>query len=112
MNFGTRSAGDTVEHVRSRMRGMPNARRSLRWREDEVLAYADDSETEAIRAAADFEHEGFRLQDFWEVDCRKYTVNSSQRSLYAISYRRSVSTTARSRPRNRKPLRTGERPDG
>ncbi len=75
-----------VEHVRSRMRGMPNARRSLRLAlEDEVLAYADDSETEAMRAAADFEHEGFRLQDFWEVDCRKYTVQFVW-SLYAISW--------------------------
>ena len=39
----------------------------------EVLRYADDGEHEAMRAAMDFEHDGFRLTDFWEANCTEYT---------------------------------------
>jgi hypothetical protein len=74
-----------VDHVRSNMRGMPEERRELRQAiEDEVLAYAED-ETEAMRAASNFEHEGFRLSDFWEVDVRAYSVQFIW-SLYAIAW--------------------------
>lgn len=75
-----------VAHVRHNMRGMPDERRSLRLAlEDEVLGYADESEAEAYRAAASFEHDGFTLSDFWEEDCRRYTVQFIW-SLYAISW--------------------------
>ena len=53
--------------------------------EDEVLSCADSGELDAMRAASDFAHDGFRLADFWEVDCRKYTVQFLW-SLYAISW--------------------------
>lgn len=73
-----------VEHVRENMRGMPDERKSLREAlEDEVLAYADDGELGALQAAGSFEHDGFMLTDFWEVQCRKYTVQFIW-SLYAI----------------------------
>lgn len=39
----------------------------------EVLSRADDGEREAMRAAIDFEHGGFRFQDFWEVDLKRYS---------------------------------------
>ncbi len=75
-----------VEHVRSRMRDMPDERRELRRAlEDEVLAYADSGESEAMSAANQFEHNGFRLRDFWEVECRAYTVQFIW-SLYAIAW--------------------------
>lgn len=75
-----------VEHVRENMRGMPDERRALRSAiEDEVLSYADSSESEALGAAQQFEHDGFRLQDFWEVECRSYTAQFIW-SLYAISW--------------------------
>lgn len=74
-----------VKHVRQHMRGMPDERRSLRAAlDDEVLAYAEE-ETEARRAAGSFEHEGFALRDFWEVDCSDYTVYFMW-SLYAIAW--------------------------
>lgn len=74
-----------VDHVRLNMRGMPEERRDLRRAiEDEVLAYAED-ETGAMRAASEFEHEGLRLSDFWEVDVHAYTVHFIW-SLYAISW--------------------------
>lgn len=38
-----------------------------------------------MRAASEFEHEGFRLSDFWEVDVHAYTVQFIW-SLYAISW--------------------------
>jgi hypothetical protein len=41
--------------------------------EDEVLSCADYSETEAYRAAEEFEHNGFRFTDFWEVDLKEYS---------------------------------------
>lgn len=73
-------------HVRRNMRGMPDERRSLRQAlEDEVLSAADDGEHEAMRAACSFEHEGFMLTDFWEVNCRAYTVQFIW-SLYAIAW--------------------------
>lgn len=75
-----------VEHVRGRMRGMPDERRDLRRAlEDEVLAYAEESETEARRAADSFEQDGFRLTDFWEVNCSAYTTQFIW-SLYAIAW--------------------------
>lgn len=75
-----------VEHVRHNMRGMPDERKALRYAlEDEVLSCADDGEDAAMRAAGEFEHGGFRLTDFWEVDCRRYTVQFLW-SLYAISW--------------------------
>lgn len=75
-----------VDHVRHNMRGMPEERRSLRLAlEDEVLAYADSGEYEAKRAAGSFDHDGFALTDFWEVDCSKYTVQFIW-CLYAISW--------------------------
>lgn len=75
-----------VEHVRRNMVGMPDERKALRRAlEDEVLSCADSGELDAMRAASDFEHDGFRLDDFWEVDCRKYTVQFIW-SLYAISW--------------------------
>jgi hypothetical protein len=40
---------------------------------DEVLSRADDGEHEAMRAAMEFEHEGFRFEDFWEARVRDYT---------------------------------------
>ena len=73
-----------VEHVRANMRGMPDERKELRSAlEDEVLGYADAGEHEALRAAGSFEHDGFMLTDFWEVECREYTVQFIW-SLYAI----------------------------
>ena len=42
---------------------------------DQVLSRADDGEHEAMRAAIDFEHEGFRFSDFWETNCREYTYH-------------------------------------
>lgn len=75
-----------AEHVRHNMRGMPDERRSLRLAlEEEVLAYADAGEHEAMRAACTFEHEGVRMTDFWEVGCRRYTVQFIW-SLYAIAW--------------------------
>jgi hypothetical protein len=40
---------------------------------DEVLIHADDGEYAAMRAALDFEHDGFDFQDFWETNLRAYT---------------------------------------
>lgn len=75
-----------VEHVRDRMRGMPDERRNLRRAlEDEVFAYAEESEVEARRAADSFEQDGFRLADFWEVNCSAYTAQYIW-SLYAIAW--------------------------
>lgn len=75
-----------VEHVRHNMRGMPDERRALRLAlEDEVLSCAEDGEAEARRAADAFESDGFRLSDFWEVDCSRYTVRFIW-SLYAIAW--------------------------
>lgn len=75
-----------VEHIRSNMQGMPEERQSLRAAlEDDVLSYADAGEHEAMRAASDFEHEGFTLRDFWETDVHAYTVHFIW-SLYAISW--------------------------
>lgn len=75
-----------VEHVRRNMRSMPEERKELRAAlEDEVLGYAESGEESAMRAAADFEHDGFRLTDFWEVDCREYTTQFVW-CLYAISW--------------------------
>lgn len=75
-----------VDHIRANMRGMPDERRELRRAlEDEVLSCADSSESEAMRAANQFEHDDFRLQDFWEVECRAYTVQFIW-SLYAIAW--------------------------
>lgn len=42
--------------------------------ECQVLSHADE-EHDAMRAAYEFEHNGFRLQDFWEYDCTKYTFH-------------------------------------
>lgn len=73
-----------VEHVRLNMQGMPDERKSLRRAlEEDVLAYADEGESEALRAASSFEHDGFMLSDFWEAEVRKYTVQFIW-SLYAI----------------------------
>lgn len=75
-----------VDHVRHYMRGMPDERRALRQAlEDEVLGCAEDGEQEARRAADAFEHDGFRLTDFWEVNCSEYT-RQFMWSLYAISW--------------------------
>ncbi len=75
-----------VEHARYNMRGRPEDRRSLRQAlEDDVLAYANESEAKAMRAAGEFEHDGFRLDDFWEVNCRRYTAQFIW-ALYAISW--------------------------
>lgn len=75
-----------VDHVRHNMRGMPDERKALREAlEYDVLSSADDGEHAAMRAACDFEHDGFQLTDFWEVDCHKYTVQFIW-SLYAISW--------------------------
>lgn len=42
--------------------------------DDEVLSHAEEGESEAIRAAIDFQHEGNEpFQDLWEVDCKEYT---------------------------------------
>lgn len=72
-----------AEHIRANMRGMPDERKSLRDAlDDEVIAYADE-ENEALRAAGSFEHDGFMLTDFWEVECRQYTAQFIW-SLYAI----------------------------
>jgi hypothetical protein len=73
-----------VEHVRANMREMPDERQSLRRAlEDEVLACADDGEHAALQAAGSFEHDGFMLTDFWEVEVRTYSVQFIW-SLYAI----------------------------
>lgn len=40
--------------------------------EEEVLTHADD-EHDAMRAAMEFEHEGFRFEDFYEVEVKEYT---------------------------------------
>ena len=91
LRFDPDEFGDAVRrmyvyHVRRNMRGMPDGRRSLRLAlEDEVLSAADDGEYEAMRAASSFEHDGFMLTDFWEVNCRKYTVQFVW-SLYAIAW--------------------------
>ena len=39
--------------------------------EHEVLSRADDGPHEAMRAALDFEHDGFEFQDFWEVSVKE-----------------------------------------
>jgi hypothetical protein len=52
---------------------------------DEVLAYADDGEHEAMRAALDFEHEGFRFDDFYEVAVREFTYRFVW-ACYAIAW--------------------------
>lgn len=73
-----------VAHVRSNMRGMPDEREALRRAlEDEVLSYADAGESDALHAAGSFEHDGFMLTDFWEVECSRYAVQFIW-SLYAI----------------------------
>lgn len=40
---------------------------------DEVLPKAEDGEQMAYYAAYNFEHDGFRLTDFYEINCREYT---------------------------------------
>lgn len=42
---------------------------------DRVLPAADDGEFRAYETAGTFEHEGFRLYDFWEINCREYTYH-------------------------------------
>jgi hypothetical protein len=75
-----------VEHVRARMHGKPDERRALRSAlEDDVLSMADEGEDAARRAADDFECEGFRLTDFWEVELRDYTTQFIW-ALYAIAW--------------------------
>ena len=46
------------------------------WREieDELFYYAD-TEEKAYEKAADFQYEGFELQDFWEYNTRAYTFH-------------------------------------
>lgn len=41
--------------------------------EQQVLCAADDGEHAAMTAVMDFEHEGFRFNDFWEADNTAYT---------------------------------------
>jgi hypothetical protein len=75
-----------VEHIRSRMREEPDKRRKLRLAlEDDVLAYAEAGEAEAMRAACEFEHDGFVLRDFWEAHVHGYTSQFVW-SLYAIAW--------------------------
>jgi len=50
--------------------------------ENNVLCHGDN-EYEAMRAAIDFEHDGFTFQDFWEFDCKRYTFQYIW-CLYAI----------------------------
>jgi hypothetical protein len=40
--------------------------------EEEVIRNPD-GEYESMRAAIDFEHDGFKFQDFWETNCHAYT---------------------------------------
>lgn len=64
-----------------RMRVMDYAKESeadramLRIIRDRVLPAAEDGEQMAYRAACEFQHNGFTLQDFWEIDCRDYTYH-------------------------------------
>lgn len=50
-------------------------RDTLRAIRDRVLPHADDAEAMAYAAACGFERDGFRLQDFWEINCRDYTYH-------------------------------------
>ncbi len=43
--------------------------------EDDVYSHLDDGQYAAMQAAIDFEHEGFRLTDFWEADSTEYTFH-------------------------------------
>lgn len=43
--------------------------------EEEVIGRAHDGEHEAMRAGIEFEHDGFRFDDFWEINCRDYTYS-------------------------------------
>lgn len=44
--------------------------------EDVVLIYEDEGESQAIRAAMEFTHDGKHVfQDFYEVSCREYTYH-------------------------------------
>lgn len=84
--FGHHVRRHYVDHVRRRMRGKPKARQDLRRAlEDEVLSRTDEGEEAAMRAACNFEHDGFMLQDFWECNCQKYTTQFVW-SLYAIAW--------------------------
>lgn len=65
-----RAVLDRLKHNGERL--PPGTRAAVR---DQVLSRADDGEHEAMRAAIDFEHEGFRFSDFWETDLREYTYH-------------------------------------
>ena len=70
----------------------------LRWLDDaeaspavrkavkaEVLSRADDGEHEAMRAAMEFEHDGFRFDHFYEVSVREFTYRFMW-CCFALSY--------------------------
>lgn len=61
------------EHVNYRLEEDERVTDEIRQAvDDEVLCYADD-EHEAIGAAMAFQHDKFRLDDFWECDCTEFT---------------------------------------
>ena len=46
---------------------------SVRAQAEHSVIRVPDGEHESMRAAIDFEHEGFRFQDWWETNCHEYT---------------------------------------
>lgn len=61
---------EQVNHWLDMSEATPEQRQAV---ELEVMCHADDGEARAMQAACDFEHDGFRLTDFWEADCTDYT---------------------------------------
>lgn len=53
--------------------------------DERVLRRIDDGEPEAMRAALDFEHNGLRFDDFWEVRCHSFTYRYTW-CCYAIAW--------------------------
>jgi len=63
-----------TDHIESYMEDDPEAAAALREAvQDEVLE-CDSNEIRAFDAANNFKHGDFEFTDFWEVDCKKYTV--------------------------------------
>lgn len=78
-----RSGGNAQEYSPDRFREQVKhwldsgeaSRAARKAAKEQVLSRADDGEFWAMQAAVDFEHEGFRLSDFWEANLREYTYS-------------------------------------
>lgn len=57
--------------------GLKESQKTRLWEaiEEHVLFYSDDDPRDLMQAICDFEHEGFRFSDFWEVVTEDYTFN-------------------------------------